>query len=184
MLEPHISYDANAFQAAVTGELSKGGILANTPQSFTITFACIPFKYTKSDLEVVLKFQNNDVVSLYMQKECETVGDIREFDILYTIYWILLLLILFFAVVSSYYYIEKNKEAIKDGLNNLWIKFKNWLNNFTNKPRNEEEKLHSLKEEDFYEENDLVDIKIKTDSTKNRTKNPNFNSFTTDYGGI
>jgi hypothetical protein len=186
MLEPHISYDVNAFQAAITGELSKGGILGNTPQSFTITFACIPFKYTKSDVEVTLKFQNNDVISLYFQKECETLGEIKEFDILYTIYWILLLLIMFFAIVSTYYYIEKNKDVIIEGLRNYWARFRVWIRQFFRKSRSEEENLTALKTEELYDENDLVDVKIKTDSTQkiNKNTNNNFNSFTTDYGGI
>jgi hypothetical protein len=186
MLEPHISYDVNAFQAAITGELSKGGILSNNPQSFTITFACIPFKYTKSDVEITMKFQNNDVVSLYFQKECETIGEIKEFDILYTIYWILLLLILFFAIVSSYYYIEKNKDIIIEVLRDYWARFRVWIKQFTRKSRLEEENLTATKLDEFYEENDLVDVKIKTDSTHkiNSNKNNNFNSFSTDYGGI
>ncbi len=187
MKEPHILYDVNAFQAAVTGELSKGGILSNNPQSFTITFGCIPFKYTKSDVEITLNFQNNDVVSLYFQKECETVGEIKEFDILYTVYWILLLLITFFVLISSYYYLEKNKEVILEGIQTYWIKFKIWFRKYAKNPNAEEESLRSCKD-DEYEENDLVDIKIKTENKtmndRTKEKNINFNKFSTDYGGI
>ena len=188
MKGPLVLYDSNAFQAVVTGPLSKGGILTSSPQLFTVTFACVPFKYTKSDVEVTLSFQDNDMVSLYFQKECQTVGEVKEFNLLHTIYWIFIIIILTFVAVTSYFYIEKNKDNIVEFLNRMWTKIKRMANHYANKGRSGEEE--HLKSEDCYEENDLVDIKIKTETkafgkgNTNVKANVKYNNFTTDYGGI
>jgi hypothetical protein len=196
MKEPLLSYDGNAFQAVITGELAKGGILTNHPQSLTFTFACTPLKYTKSDIELTLHFQNNDIVSLYFQKECETVGDLQEFDILYTIYWIMLILMFIFLGIVIYYYFERNGITLEELYHSAIIQIKIWYGKakyqynqkFGGQP--EHSILNNNKNENFYEENDLVDITIKTDKknfdsqNKENSGKVNYNNFTTDYGGI
>ena len=50
--------------------------------------------------------------------------------------------------------------------------------------------MNNNKNENIYEENDLVDITIKTDNknfdsqNKENSANVKYNNFTTDYGGI
>ena len=197
MKEPQLSYDANAFQSVLSGELSKGGILTNHPQVFTITFACTPLKYTKSDIELILNFQNNDSVTLYFQKECETVGDLEEFDMLYTIYWIILILMLIFLGVVIYYYFERNGITLEELYKSAIIELKIWygkakfkFNQKFGENSNQGILNNNNKNENIYEENDLVDITIKTDNknfdsqNKENSTNVKYNNFTTDYGGI
>lgn len=181
MKEPMIIYDSDAFQAIVGGKLSKGGIISNSLSSFSLIFLCPPIKITKSDIELTLKFQNNDSVSLFFQKECNALGDISEYDFLYSIYWIFLSLISIAVCVIVYYYIKNTEIDLRE----TYIKCKNWVSSKIGGQsghmikKNEDVKLS----ENIYDESEIVDIKIKTATLENKKEN-NYNSFNSHYGGI
>ena len=130
---------------------------------------CPTLKYSKSDMELTLNFQDNDSVSIFFSKECDSVGDINEFDILYTIYWILLSVFFILLIVVIYHYIKRNNLDVLELLYSWYEKCKNTINDLINKFYNKEDKgVHlKLKEENFYEESEIVDIKIKTDTKNN-----------------
>ncbi len=195
MKEPELTYDINSFQAVIEGPLAKGGILSSSVESFTIHFFCPPLKTTKSDIELSLYFQNNQSVRLYFQKECDTVGDTSEFDILYTIYWLLLWVLTIAICVIIYYYIKRNNSGIEEVLMNIYYKCSLFFQSIYNKylrrkgPERMEADPASLKLNNFpdnvYEENEIVDVKIKTSMGINDgDRNEKNNSFNTDYGGI
>ncbi len=189
MKEPLLTYDSGALEALVEGSLAKGGILSNKIDSFSILFLCPPLKNTKSDIELTLKFQNNDSLSLFFQKECDTAGDISEFDLLYTIYWVFLFLFLISICVIFYYYIKRNNIAVDEILSTMWNKCKlcfgfivHKVQGLISKTKKSESQLINYGES-TYEENEIVDMKIKTATVENK-KDYKYNMFTTDYGGI
>ena len=113
--EPTIVSDQSNFNYAVTGALAHGGTLSNVPESFTITFACTPNKLTKSDVEVNIHLDNDQIIPLYFAKECDfSTADEEYFSIIYTIYWILLFLIFFFIIAIIFYYIKSNNFTFGD----------------------------------------------------------------------
>jgi hypothetical protein len=110
------SYMANESDLAVflSGELAGGGKLTSTPGVLELTFACQPFKKSKTDIAIELGF-NNTMFSLFLAKECDTVEEIEEyFTILYAIYWILLFLIFAFIFVVIYFYLKNNDISLYD----------------------------------------------------------------------
>ncbi len=88
-------------------------------------------------------------------------------------------------ILFGYYYIEKNKDELQVRINNLLQTINNWINSLRNNSKYIELNKNN-KKDTFYEENDLVDIKIKSDTinSTNGSNKDNFNNFTTDYGGI
>jgi len=113
--EPTIVSDQSNFNYAITGPLGHGGILSNVPESFTITFACTPNKTTKSDVEVNIHFDNDQIIPIYFSKECDfATADEEYFNIIYTIYWILVFLIFFFIIAIIFYYIKTNNYSFGD----------------------------------------------------------------------
>ena len=115
MKEPTLVTDQSNFNYAVTGPLSHGGTVTNVPESLTITFACTPNKTSKSDIEINLQFNNDEIIPLYFSKECDfATADEEYFNFIYTIYWILLFLILFFIISIIYYYIKTNNLTVTE----------------------------------------------------------------------
>jgi hypothetical protein len=110
MREPTVSNNENLVTVVTTGTLSKGGIITSSPDVLIFSFACTSFKESKTDFEVNLTFQNNDVVNLYFSKECDTTADVQEyFSFFYTIYYILLLVFFGFVITILYYYFRSNE---------------------------------------------------------------------------
>lgn len=113
--EPTIVSDQSNFNYAITGPLGHGGVLSNVPENFTITFACTPNKLTKSDVEVNIHFENDQIIPIYFSKECDfATADEEYFNIIYTIYWILVFLIIFFIIAIIIYYIKNNNYSFDD----------------------------------------------------------------------
>lgn len=217
--EPTIVSDQSNFNYAITGPLSHGGTLSNIPEHFTITFACTPNKTTKSDVEVNIHLDNEIIIPIYFSKECDFITTDEEyFNIIYTIYWILLLLIFFFIIAILFYYIKTNNYSFGDVIkifiekivefydkikvsffllffcflsfySHLFIKsfiLKEKINNYREKKTNRRN-MDSL----YYEENDLVNVSIKSqtlDQEKNDYNNINDNykakNETSSYGGL
>lgn len=95
--------------------MAHGGLLSNVPENFTITFACTPNKITKSDVQVNVQFENEQIIPLYFSKECNfETADEEYFNLIYTIYWILLFLISFFIIAIIFYYIKANNFTFEE----------------------------------------------------------------------
>jgi hypothetical protein len=124
-MEPTLVTDQSNFNYALTGPLSHGGTVTNIPENLTITFACIPNKLSKSDIELNLHFSNEENIPLYFTKECDFATiDEEYFNVIYTIYWILLILISVFIIAITYYYIKTQNYTILEVLEMAFSKIK------------------------------------------------------------
>jgi len=154
--------------AVLSGPLYKGGILSeNIETNFTVDFACLPLQHSISSVEIILKFGNNDVLSLYLQKECKSVGNLtNSYSFLSTIYLIFLFLIMMFSAGVVYYFYLRNRILIKDTIAKLIEKINN---KYHRREKSDTERLnyYASFRETSYEENDLVDAKIKTELNSN-----------------
>jgi hypothetical protein len=175
MRQPIIVYDENLLNVVITGPLSKGGILSYTPEIFTLTFACTSFKQNINDFEISLQFDNKDIVNVYFSKECNNIGQgQQDFTFFYTIYYILLMIFFGFIITFIYYYFKSNNltlidflELLRDKIFSLYI----YLKSFNSKKEKEHSTVESL-----YEEQDLVDVNIRTERIPTK--------YSSDYGGI
>jgi hypothetical protein len=163
--------------AVLSGPLSKGGILSeNAESNFTVDFACLPMQHAISSVEIILKFGNNDVLSLYFQKECKSVGNLTvSYSFLSTIYFIFVIILLMFSAGVAYYFYLRNRILIKDTITKLIQRI---TNKYQKREKSDTERLnyYASFREASYEENDLVDAKIKTEL--------NSNSINTKYDSI
>lgn len=187
MREPTIIYDTNSFKALFSGQLNKGGILNNTPQTLEIDFSCTALKQSMTDFELTFVFANNEMINLYISKECNTAGEAQQyFNILYTVYWIFLLLITIFCVSVIYYYVRRNEVSLYAFYYKTFDQLSKWITKGKYQAP-EQMRLNNTnineQHDTSYEECDLVDVKIKTEM-KEINPDKNFKNFTNDYGGI
>jgi hypothetical protein len=95
--EPEIILNEENLVPIFQGQLRKGGEINNTPQSLILAMACTSLKRSKTDIQIKLKFDNNQHINLFFNKECDTTEEITAyFSILTFIYWIFLILISIF----------------------------------------------------------------------------------------
>ena len=161
--EPELVYDDNVVNAIVSGPLSKGGIISNDESYFTINFSCVPLLHSTSLIEMILRFENYDVVNLYFRKECNSVGHLKErFSFFKTLFNIILILVILVGISVCFYYYKRNQIAIKILFDQLTSKIIEKLNK-KNKSDNERLNYYVSSRDASYDENDLVDVKIKTD---------------------
>lgn len=125
MKTPKIFYDENDYTLIVKGDLINGGIINNQNSILSLNFVCLPYKKTKTDLEVTLSFDNGKRVELFLTKECDTIEEVQQyFTVLYTVYWILMILIALLIVVIFLYYLQRNNMS----LNDLYEQAKEYVN--------------------------------------------------------
>jgi hypothetical protein len=183
MREPKLVYDYNSVTPVILGSLDRGGIISNTPTKIEIFFGCVVLKYSVTDFELTLEFENNDIVELFFKKECENVGPAQEyFNFFYTIYYILLILILLLFIGAVYFYLKKNDISLDALYQKVINQFRRWWGSRGSKPSEEEYSLNPTT--NLYEESDLVDFKIKTETKPISKNDVKYNKFSTDYGGI
>jgi hypothetical protein len=134
MLKPTIIYDESLLAVVPSGKLSNGDVLTSTPESLTFTFGCTSFKQSRNDLEINLNFQNNEMINLYLIKECDTMSDVQDyFNFFYTIYYILLLIFFGFVITILYYYFRRNDISLLDLYNIVRNKALNIYRSLTNR---------------------------------------------------
>jgi hypothetical protein len=177
MKPPVVVYDENLLNVVVTGPLIKGGLLTNSPEMFTITFACTSFKQNINDFEVSFQFDNHDMINMYFSKECNTIGEVQEyFTFFYTIYYILLMIFFGFIITFIYYYFKSNNLTLLDLFEQIRNKLIALYQYIVSKIQNKPYKHNELTRESLYEEHDLVDVNIRTERIPTK--------YSSDYGGI
>ena len=88
MSTPQIIYDESEISPLFTSTLKAGGRIGNEPLLLETHLACLPFRKSVTDMQIILEFDNFDIVRLFVSKECDTLEEIQEyFNILYVIYW-------------------------------------------------------------------------------------------------
>lgn len=184
--EPELIYDNNVLNAVITGPLSKGGVITNSQSNFNVEFACLSIQHSISIFEIILKFENHDVVYLYMRKECNNLENMTyQFSFIKTVYNIFVILFVLFAGGLCFYYYKRNKILIRDMIN----KFIDRLQEMYGKKDNshmERLNYYVTSREASYDENDLVDVKIKTEKSDQDIiyKKSELNSINTKYDSI
>lgn len=167
----------------VTGTLQKGGIISNDPTPIHIKLECALLKQSTTDVELFLEFENNDIISVFFKKECLNVGVAQDyFNVFYTLYWIFLTLISCFIIYSVVQYMKRNDITLHDLYLKATTQYKRWLKQ--NKKEKQEDEMLANTSVNLYEENDLVDVKIKTDTKSINKTEMKFANFSSDYGGI
>jgi hypothetical protein len=193
--EPEVIINEENLVAIFHGELRKGGILHDTPQSLTLAMACAALKKSKTDIQIKLKIENQPL-NLFFKKECDTTHEIEEyFSIITFIYWLFLLLIVFFLIAIFLYYLKKNDLTLFDLIDKVkeFCREKVYLRYFASPgDQTQNKELKIQRKEKLYEDDHLdesLDIKInskdsdeKIEKMVNRKNDTSKN--TVDYGGI
>ena len=198
--EPQIILNEENLVPIFQGQLRKGGEINNTPQSLILAMACTSLKQSKTDIQIKLKCDNNQRISLFFNKECDTTEEITAyFSILTFIYWIFLILISIFLVILFFYYLKRNDMTVFDLFDkikefcreNIYNKYLSSNRKGTSK-NNELSSQRENQNEKLFEE-DHLDVKI-TSSKEDRLdregdkdfnlEERNKNVIKMDYGGI
>lgn len=173
---PELTFDVNSLEAALSGSLASGAVLGTEAEPLVMAIECKPLRQTKTDIMMTLRFENNDIINLFFEKHCNSVGEAPEyFNFLYTVYWIFLFLIMIFLLTAGYYYLKRNDLSIVDSylslINFIVRKYDSYRRNgYLTAPQ---------RDPAAHEEEDTMDVNIKTGS-----KEINDNNFKADYGGI
>ncbi len=143
----------------------------------------MPLLHSTSLIEIILRFENYDVVNLYFRKECNNVGHIKEkFSFFKTLFNIILILVILVGISVCFYYYKRNQAVIKILFDQLRAKL---TEKFNKKDKSDNERLNYYvsSREASYDENDLVDVKIKTDKEP-FYKKAELSSINTKYDSI
>jgi hypothetical protein len=190
--EPEVILNEENLVAIFHGDLRKGGVLHDTPQSLTLAMACAALKKSKTDIQIKLKIENQPL-NLFFKKECDTTHELEEyFSIITFIYWLFLILIVFFLIAIFFYYLKKNDLTLFDLLEKTreFCRDKIYLRYFASPSNNTQKKeLGIQRKEKLYEDDHLdesLDIKIKSKDSDEMMVNrkQEINKNTLDYGGI
>jgi hypothetical protein len=205
MDEPDFILNQENLVPILRGELRKGGIITDIPQSLIIAMACTNLKISKTDIQLKLLFEKDKKLNIFFNKECDTTTEIQEyFSILTFIYWVFLILIVIFLITVFIYYLKKNEMTVFDLLDkvkeygNYLIekylnkdKFKSLGHQSQSELTQSNEQLRIRKEKLFIEDDHLdndepIDIKISSGSENKEklSKAGNANTVNMDYGGI
>lgn len=173
---PSLTYDQNILQAIAGDQLKSGGQIDHTPKPLSFIFACQQNQKAISDVQALLTFANQEVISLSFKKECHTADAIEEyFNVLYAIYWGFLIVIFVFLFSIIYYYMKKNSYSIGDLYEKIIEEVKIGVNRIKN--RNSEETMKPLNS-DSTERIDLSQ-ESRLDEDRNNMKTNDIG-----YGGI
>ncbi len=176
-------YDNNVLNAVITGPLSKGGIISNSPSHFNVEFGCLSLQHSISMFEIILRFENNDVVYLFLRKECNNVGNLTyKFSFFKTVYNMFVIIVVLFAGGVCFYYYKRNRILIREMINKLIDRIQDRYGK-RNKADSDRLNYYVSSREASYDENDLVDVKIKTDKDPFYKKSE-LNSINTKYDSI